>query len=52
MRTTIEALLAQRALARDNREWAEADRIRRELDEKYHVVVKDTPQGATWSVRE
>jgi cysteinyl-tRNA synthetase len=51
-RTAIEALLAQRALARDNREWAEADRIRRELDEKYHVVVKDTPQGATWSVRE
>jgi cysteinyl-tRNA synthetase len=50
--TAIEVLVAQRALARANREWAEADRIRRELDEKYNVVVKDTPQGATWSVRE
>jgi len=50
--TAIEALLAQRAMARDDKHWAEADRIRKELDEKYHVVIKDTPQGATWSIRE
>lgn len=51
-RVAIEALVAQRAAARQSRDWAEADRIRRELDERYRVVVKDTPQGATWSVRE
>ena len=51
-RVEIEALVAQRAVARQSRDWAEADRIRRELDERYSVVVKDTPQGATWSVRE
>ena len=51
-RVAIEALVAQRAVARQSRDWAEADRIRRELDERYNVVVKDTPQGATWSVRE
>ena len=51
-RVAIEALVAQRAVARQSRDWAEADRIRRELDERYGVVVKDTPQGATWSARE
>ena len=48
----VEALIAQRAAARANKSWAEADRIRKELDETYHVVVKDTPQGATWSMKE
>ncbi|HKV83748.1 MAG TPA: DALR domain-containing protein, partial [Ktedonobacterales bacterium] len=51
-RVAIEALVAQRAIARQSRDWAAADRIRRELDETYRVVVKDTPQGATWTVRE
>jgi cysteinyl-tRNA synthetase len=50
--TAIEALLAQRAEARASKEWALADRVRKELDEKYRVVVKDTPQGATWSLRD
>jgi cysteinyl-tRNA synthetase len=50
--TAIEALVAQRDVARQNRDWPEADRIRRELDDKYRVVVKDTPHGTTWSVRE
>ena len=50
--SAIEALVAQRTAARQSRDWAEADRIRRELDERYRVVVKDTPQGATWSVRD
>jgi cysteinyl-tRNA synthetase len=48
----IEALVAQREGARRARNWTEADRIRRELDETYHIVIKDTPQGATWTVRD
>jgi cysteinyl-tRNA synthetase len=51
-RAAIEALVAQRDVARGARNWTEADRIRRELDETYHVVIKDTPQGATWTVRD
>lgn len=50
-RAAIEALVAKREVARGARNWTEADRIRRELDETYHVVIKDTPQGATWTVR-
>jgi cysteinyl-tRNA synthetase len=51
-RAAIEALVAQREVARGARNWTEADHIRRELDETYHVVIKDTPQGATWTVRD
>jgi cysteinyl-tRNA synthetase len=48
----IEALVARREEARGVRNWAEADRIRKELDERYGVVLKDTPQGTTWAVKE
>src|SRR5690348_9509933 len=48
----IEALIAQRAEARQAKNWAEADRIRKQLDEGYGVVLKDTPQGATWTLRQ
>jgi cysteinyl-tRNA synthetase len=48
----IEDYLRQRTEARAARDWAEADRIRKLLDETYNVVVKDTPQGPTWAVRE
>ncbi len=51
-RATIEALVRERDEARARRDWAESDRIRKELDERYHVTVKDTPQGAVWSVKE
>ena len=48
----IEDYLRQRTEARTARNWAEADRIRTLLDEQYNVVVKDTPQGPTWTARE
>jgi cysteinyl-tRNA synthetase len=48
----IEERLRQRTEARAARDWAEADRIRKLLEEAYNVVVKDTPQGPTWAVRE
>ncbi len=45
----IEALVALRSEARVARNWAEADRIRKVLEDEYAVSVKDTPQGVTWS---
>ncbi|HZC04134.1 MAG TPA: cysteine--tRNA ligase [Ktedonobacterales bacterium] len=51
-RAEIEERVRQRDTARKNRDWAESDRIRKELDERYHVTVKDTPQGAVWTIKE
>jgi cysteinyl-tRNA synthetase len=51
-RAAIEALVAERDAARQAKDWAEADRIRAQLDSQYGVVVKDTAQGATWMVKE
>ncbi len=50
-RATIEALVVARTEARAAKNWAEADRVRRELDERFGVVVKDGPQGSTWEVK-
>ena len=44
----IEALIEQRQEARKNKDWATADRIRDELKER-GIILKDTPQGVTWS---
>ena len=44
----VEALIAQRAEARKAKNWAEADRIRDELNEM-GIELKDTPQGVKWS---
>ena len=51
-RAQIEALVAERTAARARKDWGEADRIRKTLEDDWNVVVKDTPQGPTWSLRE
>lgn len=43
----IAALVEQRTTARKNKNWAEADRLRKELTER-GIVVEDTPQGPRW----
>ncbi len=47
----IEALIEKRTIARKNKDWAVADAIRNELAQR-NVVVKDTPNGITWSFKE
>ncbi len=47
----IEALIEKRTIARKNKDWATADAIRNELAMK-NVIVKDTPNGITWSFKE
>ena len=51
-RARIDALVAERTAARARKDWGEADRIRKTLEDDWNVVVKDTPQGPTWSLRE
>ena len=43
----IEALIAQRAAAKKNKDYALADKIRNELKEK-GILLEDGPQGTTW----
>jgi cysteinyl-tRNA synthetase len=42
-----ELLIKQRENARKSKNWAEADRIRKILDER-GIILKDGPQGTTW----
>jgi cysteinyl-tRNA synthetase len=46
----IEELIRKRTEARARKDWAEADRIRRELQDR-GVILEDTPQGVRWKVR-
>ncbi len=45
--TEIERLVAARSEARRQRNWAESDRIRAQL-EQAGVILEDTPAGTTW----
>lgn len=47
----IERLIAERAQARKDKNWARADQIREELATK-GILLKDTPQGTQWSFKE
>ncbi|MCX7715548.1 MAG: cysteine--tRNA ligase [Clostridia bacterium] len=46
----IEALIAERAAARAEKNWAKADAIRDKLKEM-NVVLEDTPMGVKWSIK-
>ena len=43
----VEQLIQQRLVARINKDYREADRIRRELMEA-HIILEDGPHGTTW----
>jgi cysteinyl-tRNA synthetase len=51
LKAKVEDLLAQRIEARKAKDWATADRIRDELN-ALSIVVMDSPEGATWRLRE
>jgi cysteinyl-tRNA synthetase len=44
----MQKLLAERALARSEKRWADSDRLRDEL-ENLNLEIKDTPEGQSWS---
>ena len=44
---TVEKLISERALAKKNKNYSEADRIRNEL-QKLNVVIEDSASGTTW----
>ena len=46
----VEALLEQRTVARADRNWPEADRIRKELD-ALDIHVMDSATGVTWKMK-
>ena len=47
---SIDVLIAQRAAAKADRNFAEADRIRQDLA-NHGIVLKDSPAGTTWVVQ-
>ena len=49
-RDQVEGLIAERAAARADKEWARSDEIRDQLDQ-LGVIVMDTSEGAQWRLR-
>ena len=49
-RQAIEQLVADRTQARNDKDWARADQLRAELDDR-GAQITDTPQGPTWNLR-
>ena len=47
----IDALVTSRIEARRAKQWAEADRIRKDLEERLNVVLKDHAQETTWEFK-
>jgi cysteinyl-tRNA synthetase len=51
LKAKVDQLLAERFTARQSKDFATADRIRGELD-ALGVIVMDSPQGATWRMKD
>lgn len=51
LRAEIEELIAKRNEARKTKQWAEADRIRKDLEERLNVILKDRAQETTWEFK-
>lgn len=45
--TDIEKMISERDAARKNKDWAESDRLRDQLQAR-GIVIEDTPQGTRW----
>lgn len=45
--TDIEKMITERDAARKNKDWAESDRLRDQLQAR-GIVIEDTPQGTRW----
>jgi cysteinyl-tRNA synthetase len=49
-REHVEAWIAKRNEAREQKKWQEADQIREELLSK-GVLIEDTPGGTVWKIK-
>ena len=45
----IQKYIDERAIAKQNKDWATADKVRNELL-SHGIVLKDTPNGTDWDV--
>jgi cysteinyl-tRNA synthetase len=46
----VERLIAERAQAREEKDWARADRIRDQLSDM-DILIEDRPDGTVWKIR-
>ncbi len=47
----VEKLIREREAARDSKDFARSDAIRKELNDRYGVVLEDTQDGTRWRFR-